>query len=129
MSVTRVIIRLKYEDPDGKLGNRWKDGQTYLFLLPHQSDKLRAGETGRWNSDRQSDIDSVAGNDHAVYSWSITSKEVDVLTAGWTDPRDTQVLVKLRGVNYIDRGNGSGYFNFRKKEVPITWKIEAVDAK
>ena len=78
------------------------------------------------NSDRQSDIDSVAGTDHAVYWWDIKNKEVDVLTAGWSDPRDTKVLVKLRGFNYIDRGSDSGIFHFRKG-VPISWKIEATE--
>jgi hypothetical protein len=124
----RVIIRLQYSDPDGKLGNRWKDGKTYLYLFPAPSDKLRAGESGRWDSDRKGDIDSVAGNEHAVYNWDIVNKQVKVLTAGWTDSRDTQVLVTLNGFNYIDRGSGSGIFNFRKSDVQITWKIEAVDA-
>ncbi len=121
MGTRKVIIRLQYEDPEGKLGNRWKDGKTYLFLLPAPSEKLRAGESGRWDSDRQIDIDSVAGNEHAVYSWNIVDKRVDVLTAGWQDKSLTSVVVSLNGFNYIDRGSGSGVFNFRKSGVPITW--------
>ena len=127
MGVRRVIIRLKYSDPDGKLGNRWKDGTTLLFLIPAVGSGLRSGESGKWDSDRQIDIDSVAGNDHAVYSWNIVDKRVDVLSAGWQDPSLTEVRVKLNGFNYIDRGSGSGTFNFRHSDVPISWKIEGTD--
>lgn len=129
MGVTKVIIKLKYEDPEGKYGNRWRDGQTYLYLFPHPADKLRAGESGKWSGDRQSDIDSTAGSDHAVYSWNLVDKRVDILSAGWQEPSLTEVLVKLNGFNYIDRGSGSGTFRFRKSDVPITWKIEATEEK
>jgi len=124
MGSGKVIISLQYEDPDGKLGNRWKDCKTKLYLLPATSEKLRAGESGRWNSDRQIDIDSVAGNEHAVYSWNIVYKRIDILTAGWQDKSLTSIVLTLNNFNNIDRGNGSGVFNFRKTGVPITWKIE-----
>ncbi len=127
MGVRRVIIRLKYSDPDGTYGNRWKDGTTLLFLISAVGSGLRAGESGKWDSDRQGDINSTAGSDHAVYNWNIVDKRVDVLSAGWQDASFTEVLVKLNGFNYIDRGSGSGSFRFRKSDVPISWKIEGTD--
>ena len=128
MATNKVIIALKYDDPDGKLGNRWKDGKTYLFLFPAPADKLRAGESGKWDSDRQSDIDSSGGSDHAIYKWDIVNKQVNIMSGGWQEDSMTEIIVKLNGFNYIDRGSGSGTFRFRKSDVPITWKIEAVEA-
>jgi len=128
MATTKVIIALQYNDTEGTLGNRWKDGKTYLLLYPAPSSELRAGEAGKWNSDRESDIDSSGGTEHAVYTWNIVDKKLEVLTAGWSDPRDTKVLVTLNGVNYIEHGSGSGTFNFRNG-VSISWKIEATEAR
>src|SRR2546423_1232077 len=101
MGVRKVIIQLEYSDPEGKLGNRWKDGKTLLLLYPAEGSGLRAGESGKWNSDRESDIDSSGGSEHAKYNWNIVNKHLDVLSAGWQDPDLTEVLVKLFGANYI----------------------------
>ncbi len=127
MGVTKVTIRLETDDSEIKDSNRWKDGRTYLFLFPFPAEKLRAGERGRWDSDRQIDIDSVAGNEHAVYSWDIVNKRVDILSAGWQSPDMTEVLVKLNGFNRIEYGGGTGTFKFRKADRAITWKIEATN--
>ena len=124
MGVQKVFIRLKYDDPDGKFGNRWKDGNTLLILFPYPSEELRAGERGKWNSDREGDIDSTGGSDHAVFGWDIVNKRLDVLSAGWQSPDMTEVLVKLNGFNYLNRGKGSGTWRFRKSDVPISWNIE-----
>ena len=71
-----------------------------------------------------SDIDSAGGSDHAVYDWKRDKKTLYLRTAGYESQDMTETPVTLYGVTDFKVGtSGTGVFYFRKKNVPITWKL------
>ena len=115
MPATKTYIKAQYT-ADG-LGNRWSNSTTEIILTPDDPPVK-----GLWNSNRESDIDSTGGSDNAVFDWKKGALSLK------TEKPGSQNLVKtpivLNNFKEFKIGaKGTGIFNFRKTDVPITWKI------
>jgi|GEM_PF-2854743 len=123
MGLKRAVIRATYSDPDGNLGNRWKDGSTFIILKPADP-----ATRGTWDTDRGSDIDSSGGSDHAIYKWDIVNHVIDLMVGGFQGDTETKTVCSLGRFNdYKPGAKGTGTFYFRKQGVPIDWEILTLD--
>ena len=109
------------------LGNRWKDGKTTVFLKP-----VFAHFGGKWDSDRQIDIDSAAGTNHALYVWKqpLFSGDSTIClgTSGYQgDTDDSTVLQFDKFERWKVKESGEGIFYFRREEWNIYWEIVRLD--
>jgi hypothetical protein len=123
-TLTKVFITAKYNSEYNQaLGNRWDKGKTEIILLPAENPA-----SGKWNSNRGSDIDSAAGSDHARYLWNRSGNILAIGTGGFQDQNSTDVLVVLWRMNNFKLGqSGNGVFKFRKKEIPIKWELTVME--
>ena len=115
----KVFINAKYNDSEGKLGNRWKDSKTEIVLTAKPNPA-----TGRWNTTRGSDIDSSGGTDSATYNWNHVEHVLRLVTV---DGSMSKTHVELNGFNDFKTGHkGNGTFNFRNG-VQISWEIGVME--
>jgi hypothetical protein len=122
MALNKAIITAKYDDPDGKLGNRWKDEKTEIILIPDVNPT-----TGRWDTTRGIDIDS-GGLDHHRYKWDKTTHKVNLIVGEYQGDTSDKTVMDLAGFNDYKVGNkGDGVFYFRGKEVDITWELTGLE--
>jgi hypothetical protein len=121
MILKRILITAKYT-AEG-LGNRWKDSTTVIILFPKDPPTK-----GGWTTERSGDIDSSGGTDHAFYEWNATKHIVSLKVGNWQDKTIITTPVILDRFNDIKAGaKGDGTFNFRNKEVPITWELSILE--
>jgi hypothetical protein len=109
------------------IGNRWKNGKTIVFLNP-----VYPLFGGKWDSNRQIDIDSAAGTEHALYYWKRPffwgSSAVFLCTQGYEGDTATKTLLKFDSFEKwkVDE-NGEGIFYFRGEEWNVYWEIIRFD--
>ena len=117
MAAPEVYIKARYT-ADG-LGNRWNNSTTEIVLTPSDNPV-----TGRWNTTRRSDVDSTGGSPNAVYDWY---KLTGVLCLRTEKPGSQNLVntpITLIGLKDFKVGiKGTGIFNFRATNFPITWEI------
>ena len=117
MSSTKVYIKAQYK-ADG-LGNRWSNSTTEIVLSPNDTP-----DAGLWDTTRGSDVDSTGGSDNAVYDWNKGGGVLALKTEKAGSRNLVKIPIKLNGFKEFNAGaKGTGIFNFRKTDVPITWEI------
>lgn len=108
------------------LGNRWKNGETTVFLKP-----VFAHFGGKWDSNRPIDIDSAAGSNHAMYVWKQPlwgSSAVYLKTSGYQGDTDDRTVLQFDEFErWKVNESGEGIFNFRGEEWNIYWEIIRLD--
>ena len=123
MALKKAFITARYDDPDGNLGNRWKDGSTEIVLKPKDPPSA-----GTWDTTRGSDIDSGGGTEHATYVWDHVNHAVVLTVGGYEGDTSNKTVARLARFNdYKVGAKGDGYFVFRGKNVPITWELTVME--
>ena len=123
MGLKKAFITAQYDDPNGDLGNRWKDGKTEIVLKPNDPPTA-----GKWDTTRGSDVDSGGGSDHATYIWDHVNKVVNLKIGGYQGDTTNKTVVALSRFNDYKLGaKGEGVFYFRNKGVPITWELTVME--
>jgi hypothetical protein len=118
--VVEVSIDANNQVQKNAFGNRWRNGDTTLILRP-----MLPTVGGFWDSDRQIDIDSAAGTDHAFFL--ISSNVLYVKTGGYDGDNMKRTHMKLYGFSMKVGDAGSGTFYFRQKEWDINWMVRRYD--
>lgn len=115
------------ESQKSAIGNRWKNGETTVFLKP-----VYPLFWGKWDSNRQIDIDSVAGSEHAVYIWKRPifggGGELILISHGFEGDTSDKKLLKFEAFESmkVDQ-NGDGIFYFRGEEWNVYWEIVGLE--
>jgi len=123
MGLKKAFITAQYSDPNGELGNRWKDGKTEIVLKPNDPPS-----GGSWDTTRGSDIDSGGGSNHATYAWDIVNHVINMKIGGYEGDTTNKTVTSLSRFNDYKLGaKGEGLFVFRGKDVPIVWELTSME--
>jgi hypothetical protein len=124
MALTTMYLEVTDASDDKAIGNRWKDGTTTVILTP------TTNFTGKWNTDRGSDIDSAGGTELATYDWRKREGFL-LLELEKQNPNDQKdngkkglqnALLVLRGFKeYKHNSSGNGWFRFRSESLDVRW--------
>ncbi len=111
-----VVVKVSiHKAEENDLGNRWRSGQTTVFLTPSAM-----GWMGKWSSNRPNDI-AEHGSDDAEYFWSI-GKYLDLYSGGGVFSKGDKHLTLNRFKMKVGAGD-DGIFYFRKQEWNIYWEV------
>jgi hypothetical protein len=115
MALTTMYIEVKDASGGTDIGDRWKDGTTKVILTPTTE------VTGKWNTDRPSDLDSSGGTDGATYLWR---QREGFLLLELPEKKGLQnallVLTGMKEFKYNSSGNGS--FHYKSLTLAVTWQ-------
>lgn len=111
-----VVVRVSInKTQENDIGNRWKGGQTTVFLIPSA-----VGWTGKWSSNRPNDI-TEHGSDDAEYIWS-SGKFLYLYSGGGFFSSGTKHLTLNRFKMKVGESD-DGIFCFRNQEWNIYWEV------
>jgi hypothetical protein len=111
-----VVVRVSInKTQENDLGNRWRDGQTTVFLIPSA-----AGWMGKWSSNRPNDI-TEHGSDDAEYIWS-GGKYLDLYSGGSLSSKGTKHLTLNRFKMKVGESD-DGIFHFRSQKWKVSWEV------
>src|SRR6478672_3212935 len=115
MALTTMYIEVKDASGGNDIGNRWKDGTTTVILTPTTE------VTGKWNTDRPSDLDSSGGSDGATYLWR---QREGFLLLELPEKKGLQnaVLVLTGMKEFKHNSSGNGSFHYKSLTLAVTWQ-------
>jgi hypothetical protein len=111
-----VVVRVSInKTKENDLGNRWRGGQTTVFLIPST-----VGWVGKWSSNRPNDI-AEHGSDDAEYVWAI-GKYLNLYSGGSLFSKGEKHLTLNRFKMKVGESD-KGIFYFRNQEWGIDWEV------
>ena len=115
MPLTQVGIEVTDATSGNALRTHWQNGITIVTLRPNDPPV-----TGLWNTERDGDIDSNGGSNHATYFWDQPHNLLYLKVTSNT-------LLTLRNVaDFRLTLRGTGFVSLHGRNHAVTWRIQLV---